>query len=597
MRRWLGIVLAAAGAIPCIAVWRYGNSPPEWAVLPWLYLACGLLAWYRQPRNLTGRLLIATGLAFFVDVLQFNPDPGLWTLGLALELAYIPMFGHLGLAFPTGRLTSRAARWFIAAAWAYVVIFGTGALLFYDPASHGCTSCPADLNLFLVHEPSGALEQFRQLSFRLRQLPLPLVVVLTLLVLIVRRWWRASPPARRILNPVYLPATLFVSAFVLQDLARTGFGLHGFYAGHPNVDLLVRNVALFAGIAVPLGFVLGLARAQGRTARVGELVVELGALPSLDRLEASLARTLRDPSLSVGRWQPAEHRYVTARGSTLEMPPANADRSVTFLERDGTPLAAIVHDPALLDNPGLLHAVNAATRLAVDNERLQAELRTQLDETRASRIRIVAAADEARRRLERDLHDGVQQRLVILAMDVRLVEVGLSDPSARAAVAAIGDQMANALKELRDFARGVHPAVLTEEGLAPALKSLAERSPVPARLLETPKERLPPAHEAAAYFVVSEALANVGKHAKAAHVTVAARRSHDQLEIAITDDGIGGADTNSGSGIRGLSDRLAALDGTLEINSPPGLGTTLRATIPLPVGARGEAGATAREQS
>jgi signal transduction histidine kinase len=254
---------------------------------------------------------------------------------------------------------------------------------------------------------------------------------------------------------------------------------------------------------------------------------------------------------------------------------------VTFLERDGTPLAAVLHDPALLDNPGLLHAVNAATRLAVDNDRLQAELRSQLAETRASRVRIVAAADEARRRLERDLHDGVQQRLVTLAMDVRLVEAGLADPSLRAAVAAIGDEMGNALKELRDFARGVHPAVLTEEGLASALTSLAERSPIPARVLELPTERLPVTVEAAAYFVVSEALANVAKHAKATSVTIAARRTQSQLRIEVTDDGIGGAAANSGTGIRGLSDRMAALDGVLEIASVPGGGTTVRACIPL----------------
>jgi signal transduction histidine kinase len=269
---------------------------------------------------------------------------------------------------------------------------------------------------------------------------------------------------------------------------------------------------------------------------------------------------------------------------------------VTFLERDGTPLAAIVHDPAVLENPGLLHTVNAATRLAVDNDRLQAELRAQLDATRASRVRIVVAADEARRRLERDLHDGVQQRLVTLAMDVRIVEAGLTDPALRASVAAIGDEMASALKELRDFAHGVHPAVLTDEGLGPALKSLAERCPVPAQLLELPSERLPAAYETAGYFVVSEALANVAKHARATHVTVAARCTHDQFEVEINDDGIGGADASSGSGLRGLGDRIAALDGVLTITSTPSVGTTVRATMPLARQTQGEAGAGVQAQ-
>src|SRR4051794_32982775 len=213
VRGWLAVVLAAVGAVPCYAVWRYGNSPPEWAVLPWLYVACGLLAWQRQPDNLTGRLMVATGVAFFVDVLQFNPEPGLWTLGLGLEFAYIPMFGHLILAFPSGRLYTQTNRLFVAAAWAYTVVFGAGALLFYDPAAHGCSPCSPNLNLFLVHSSTGVLEQFRQVTNRLRELPVPLLVVTALLVLILRRWLRATSPTRRILTPVFLPAIVFVSTF------------------------------------------------------------------------------------------------------------------------------------------------------------------------------------------------------------------------------------------------------------------------------------------------------------------------------------------------------------------------------------------------
>jgi signal transduction histidine kinase len=541
--------------------------------------------------------MVLTGVAFFIDVLQFNPEPGLWTVGLALELAYIPMFGHLVLAFPTGRLVSRGAQRFVVGAWVYALFFGAADLLFYDPGADACTGCAPNLNLLLVHNPTGALEVFERVSNWLRERPVPLFVVCALLVLLVRRWWLASPPARRVLNPVFVPAVVFVSAFVVQDLGRTGLALHALFARHSNLDSIVRTTALIAGIAVPLGFLLGLARAQGRTARVGELVVELGELPSLDRLQASLAKILGDPSLRVGRWQAAQSRYVTATGTVFDLPSADSARSVTFLERDGTPLAAIVHDPALLENPGLLHAVNAATRLAVDNDRLQAELRAQLDATRASRVRIVAATDEARRRLERDLHDGVQQRLVTLAMDVRIVEAGLTDPTLRASVAAIGDEMASALKELRDFAHGVHPAVLTEEGLGPALKSLAERCPVPAQLLELPSERLPAAYETAGYFVVSEALANVAKHARANHVTVAARCTHDQLEVEIKDDGIGGADASSGSGLRGLGDRIAALDGVLTITSTPGVGTTVRASMPIAGQTQGEADVGAQRRA
>jgi signal transduction histidine kinase len=222
--------------------------------------------------------------------------------------------------------------------------------------------------------------------------------------------------------------------------------------------------------------------------------------------------------------------------------------------------------------------------LAIDNERLQAEIRAQLHEVRASRARIVQAADAERRRIERDLHDGSQQRLVTLSMALALARTRLGqtpDPQLDGLLVEAAGEVQLALSELRELARGIHPAILTEAGLGPALESLAQRSPVRVQIVATPAVRLPAAIEAAAYFVVAEALANVAKYASASNVTVAARVLDGVLCVEVVDDGRGGADTARGTGLQGLGDRVGALDGCFDVISPPGGGTCVRAELPL----------------
>jgi signal transduction histidine kinase len=205
------------------------------------------------------------------------------------------------------------------------------------------------------------------------------------------------------------------------------------------------------------------------------------------------------------------------------------------------------------------------------------------DELRASRARIVEAADNARRRIERDLHDGAQQRLVGLGLEVRMARARVEkDPStAGPFLDHVAEALAEASAELRELARGIHPALLTERGLAPAITALASRAPVPVEVVELPEERLSPATEATAYFTVAEALTNVAKYANASHASVRLARENGALEIEVRDDGKGGAAAAPGSGLSGLADRLGALDGSLEIESPPGAGTVVRAMLPL----------------
>ena len=232
-------------------------------------------------------------------------------------------------------------------------------------------------------------------------------------------------------------------------------------------------------------------------------------------------------------------------------------------------------DGALFDITDRRAAEEALRRQEID--------RARTEELRASRVRIVEAADAARRRIERDLHDGAQQRLVALGLDVRVARKKiLDDPSAAPGeLDRIGQGLAEASAELRELARGIHPAVLTERGLAAAIEALGTRAPVPVEVLEVPRERLSPSVEATAYFTVAEALTNVAKYADASHATVRIAQVDGELVVEVADDGVGGADATNGSGLSGLADRVGASDGSLSVYSPPGRGTTIRAVVPL----------------
>jgi signal transduction histidine kinase len=304
---------------------------------------------------------------------------------------------------------------------------------------------------------------------------------------------------------------------------------------------------------------------------------------SLGSLRQTLARALGDPSLQIA-FPTSGGTYIDEEGHGFTLPEPSSGRSVTVIDDDDRPLAILIHDPALDEEEELLKAVGAVATLALENQRLHAEVKAQLDEVRASRARIVDAADEERRKVERNLHDGAQQRLVTLSLALRMAQERLGedgDPAVGETLSDAAEELNVALIELRELARGIHPAILTEEGLGPALESLAERSPVPVTAAISLDRRLPPAVEATAYFTVSESLTNVAKYAEASSVRVTVMDDDDdRLIVEIADDGVGGADVSKGSGLSGLTDRLAALGGDLSVVSPSGEGTTIRATIP-----------------
>jgi signal transduction histidine kinase len=295
-----------------------------------------------------------------------------------------------------------------------------------------------------------------------------------------------------------------------------------------------------------------------------------------------LAESLGDHSVAIAYWLPEREIFVDETGRRVDLPQRASGRTWTTVERDGRPVAAIVHDAALDTTSELVQAAAAASSLAIDNERLKADLRARLEELRVSRLRIVEATDAARRRIERDLHDGAQQQLVALALELRLLHRRVEDqPEIAPLVDGLSERLSSALAELRELARGIHPSILTEQGLAPAIDALADRAAVDVRAVVGVQERLSEPVEAAAYFVVAEALTNVVKYARASAVEVEVRCADGDVLVDVADDGVGGVDVAAGSGLRGLEDRLAAVDGRLAIDSPPGGGTRLRARIPV----------------
>ena len=296
-----------------------------------------------------------------------------------------------------------------------------------------------------------------------------------------------------------------------------------------------------------------------------------------------LARVLHDPLFTIAYAGP-DSGFVDVHGAPIELPGPASGRSTARVPRDGTPVAALVYDRSLDDDPELVEAVGGAATIALENRLLQAQSDARLAELQASRQRLVTAADAERRRIERNLHDGAQQHLVTLALQLSLIQRRIRDDPgyAEQLVASASDELAQSLAELRELARGIHPAAL-EQGLEPALEALVLRSPVAAELIVEPGPRLSRPVEFAAYFVASEALANVAKYADASAVVVRLSRTAAAAAIVeIADDGVGGADPAGGSGLRGLADRVEALGGRLAVSSPPGGGTVVSAELPDP---------------
>jgi signal transduction histidine kinase len=566
-------VLAGGALVYLLATAEFAPDRGLWItadlVIGLGFVGVGLFAWYRSPDNRSGALMVATGFAWYLSLLERTEPAFLFTVGFLTENLYVGTAVHLLLAYPTGRLSTGIDRALVACTYLAVTLGFVPVVLFFDPTAMGCDGCPD--NLFLIDD-SGSFGETWLDGLSVLGVVVPLVVVARL----VQRWRQASRPLRRTVTPVFLAGgALMVTLATLLAIVLVG--------GSEDLADVFFYSSLPALALVPYLFLAGLA--SGRMLRgrgLGQLVRRLGGSLGPGELRAALAEALGDPSVELAYWLPDSRQYVDADGRPVELPGPQTGRSVTEVERERRRIAAIVHDPTLLEDPERVRDAGTAAALALENERLEAELRAKVQEVRASRLRLVEVGWRQRRRLERDLHDGAQQRLVSLALTLRMARERLGPDGGEAGrlLDRSSEELDQALGELRELARGIHPAVLSDRGLGAAVEALAHRAPLPVEVRELPSERLPEHIELTAYFVISEALTNVTKYASARRAWVSVSQGNGRLMLEVGDDGVGGADAMRGTGLRGLADRLDAIEGRLEIESAPGHGTTVRAELP-----------------
>jgi signal transduction histidine kinase len=574
MRRDLIIALLAlaAGVVSALLVLASDREPSPAAasavlafVVGLAYIGSGLIARRHRPENRLGTVMIFIGFTWFVTFLADANESLLFTLGTALEDLYLLGFVYLVLSFPSGRLRSKLEVALVTVVVAIGTVVEFAWLLFADSRTQICSDCPH--NAMEITRNDGLANGILQ-----GQRVAGVILSVFTVVLLVRRWRGASVPERRVGAPV-----LWAGSAMFAALA---FSVANDIFGHPlGLGPAWTRELVFASI--PIAVLAALVQRRLARGAVAGLVVELEGVPAVD-LRGALARTLGDPSLELAYWVPAIGRYVDGGGRPVDLPQPASGRAATVVEREREPIAALIHDPALGENDELVQSVCAAAALTLENARLQAELRARLTELQASRARLVEATDTERRRIERDLHDGTQQRLVSIAMALGLAESKLAAdrPAVEPVLREARDALSVALAELRELTQGIRPAILVERGLTAALDDLARRAALPVRLRLSIERRPTEQVENAAYFVASEALANAAKHSHAREVHLAAALRERLLVLEVSDDGIGGAAAGGGSGLRGLADRVEALGGRLTVSSPPGRGTDLRAEFP-----------------
>jgi signal transduction histidine kinase len=535
--RWIRLLLWPAGIAwgiaaewPSIRAGDLAHWVPD-LVTGWTLIGCGLTAWSRRPESRTGVLLAATGFSWFFGNLATAGIAPLHGFGVYALLLYWGPLVHLLVTYPSGHLSTHLERAAVAGGYGAAIL---APLWRSELATIGLAVLLIAVCAHSYLRAVGAVRRARLLALR-------------------------------------AAAGL---GLVLAGGAVARLAIPSGDASYPS--LLALEATLFL---IAVGLLAGLLSSSWERSAVTDLVVELGESPS-GTLRDELSRALGDPTLEVDYWLPDRAEFVDFEGRPRTLPGPGSDRSVTLVEGERAPIAALVHDPLVIDDPGLRAAVSSAAKLAAANVRLQAEVRAQVAELRASRRRILEARDEERKRLERRLRQGVEERLAGLAE--RIGNLGLAAPAeaTRERIDRIEVQLAHTRDELRQLAHGLHPHVLAEAGLAEALASLARQTPIPVKVV-APPAKLPVEVEVAAYFLCSEALANVEKYAAASGASVTVTMGDGRARVEIEDDGLGGADPSRGTGLRGLADRVEALGGTFHVESPRGKGTRLTAEIPL----------------
>jgi signal transduction histidine kinase len=578
LRRLLVVLAVLTLAHSSLAVWITVTTDRDHelaldlvaaGLIGWSFAGTGLFAWWRRPENAVGPLMFLTGFFWFFNVYALSNTVSLFVSGFLLSSLSFGFLIHLLLAFPDGTLRTRLERTVVIGGYFVVSVLQLTSAFLIDPAEDGCEGCPA--NPLLLTDSQTPYEIHNAI-----QTLLAIAVLTGLVIALVRRWRTWTEGRRRQFAPVLWAGGLSLSLLSVQLALQV--------LGAPQaVCAAVFFTALIPFAFIPFAFLAGLLRSRiSRAEAVGDLIDRLGASADGRGLRDALAEALSDRSVELAYWVPETGGYVNADGARVELPGHGEGRRWAEVTHDGNRVGAIVHDGRLDDAEELVDSVASAAGLRMENERLDAELRARLEDLRASRARIVEAGYQERRRVERDLHDGAQQRLLALALNLKFARTRLDENPAEAGklLDEATAELEQATTELRELARGIHPGLLTDRGLVPALEALASRAPVPVELTASVEDRPSPGVEAAAYFLVSEALANVAKHAGAERVVVNVGQRNGSLAVEVLDDGRGGADAD-GSGLRGLADRVAALDGRFTVADNDGGGTAVRASIPL----------------
>jgi signal transduction histidine kinase len=526
-------------------------------------VVAGLITSFSRPAGRIGDLAVLAGLIWFAPVwVGWDKGPPLIRSLAMLAAGFtFPLLLHLVLAYPSGRLHGTAARVLVAAVYLEAMVVALGRALFRNPFfDPNCWANCTD-NDFLVR----SLPQLAR-AIEVADRWFTVAAAAALVAVLGWRLLRDSGPARRALLPVAPAAILLAGAVTAHAVALQRRPLED-----PS-DPAFRTIFALGCTAVILlaaGLVWATIRTRSQRRAVARIATNLGQAPPPGSLQAGLAQAVGDPELQITYWLPDAEHYVDATGRTVAEPAAAPGRVITTLVRDGGRIAVVSHTAAL---PELERELGAAVRLALENERLQAQALAQLDQLRASRVRIVETGDGERRRLERDLHDGAQQRLLALSYDLRLAraqaEADGDAPTGSLLTEATGQAQA-ALDELRELAHGIYPAILAEAGLTPALATLADAAPLPVELRDAAEGRYPAVVETCAYVLVAEALQDAAGR-DASHATVSVARDGGRLVVTVEDDG-----TDRTSSMVQLADRVGALEGRLAVEP-----TRLRAELP-----------------
>jgi signal transduction histidine kinase len=588
-----GIVAAATGGVLLTAVAVVVTAAGGLSADPWpaavgrgaivaVPIAVGLYAWQRRPRSRFGRLLVAVGAGWAITALAGSSNSVLYSTGRVAAWIVEIGFVYAILAFPSGRLSGRADRALVVALSALAVVGYLPTALLAEryptptPWTECRSACPDNAFKVVGSEP----------GFVVHGLPavreaLTILVFLGVAAILARRVRTATRLTRLTLVPVLTIATARLVVFAVAIVIRR------VSPDSPAVDVLAWTLALLIPV-MAIGFLVGLVRwRMFAGAALERLAQGLHAHPDAQRLRSVLAEALGDPSLLLAYWQSRSRGgWVDASGDPVALPAPGPGRSVTGIyDEDGRRLAAIVHDDALHDQPELVEAAATFAIMARENERLGAQVESSLREVQESRARILATADDERRRIERDLHDGAQQRLVGLRIKLELAEELMPwDPTrGRELLHEIGDDTVEALEEVRSLAQGVYPALLARRGLTDALREAALRSPIPTSLEHTSVGRYREAVESAVYFCCLEGLQNAAKHASGATRVTVSLVDDGVLRFEVRDDGAGlDPATSAGAGLTNMRDRLAALGGDLTVLSAVGEGTRVMGKVPVP---------------